>query len=112
MHVIDIFSILSNSSLLLVATISLFFIFKFARTVENVGFKRRIHISKLKLGDVLLDNKLWEGITEKELKKLKKSRKKFVWIKEGVRFAPTFPIALLFTLYFGDAILILMRSLI
>ncbi|MEM5772604.1 MAG: prepilin peptidase [Candidatus Aenigmatarchaeota archaeon] len=103
----DFYSIFSNSLLLLILTLSLFLIWIFVKTVEDKAFKRRIPISKLKVGDVLLESKLWEGITEKEIKKIKKSGKKSVWIKEGVRFAPTFPLALIFTLLFGDLILFL-----
>jgi hypothetical protein len=104
--------LLKNSLLPLLATVILFLIWKFAKVVENVGFKKKIPISKLKAGDVLLDSKLWEGITEKELKKIKKSGKRFVTIKEGVRFGPSFPLALLFTIYFGDGMLLLINFLI
>jgi len=89
--------------------IGLFILWKFVKAVEDVGFKKKIPISELKVGDVPIDYKVWEGITEKELKKIKKSGKKYVWIKEGVRFAPTFPLALIFTLFFGDGILVLMN---
>jgi len=83
----------------------LFILWKFVKTVENVGFKKRIPISKLKIGDVPVDYKIWEGITEKELKKIKGSKKKYIWIKEGVRFAPAFPLALAFTILLGDGVL-------
>ena len=59
-----------------------------------------------------MDYKIWEGITEKELKKIKKSGKKFIWIKEGVRFAPAFPLALLFTILVGDGILLSIQFLV
>lgn len=99
---INFYSIFSNSVLLLIFSVGLFLLWIFVKTVENVAFKRRIPVSKLKVGDVLLENKVWEGITKKELNKIKKSGKKFVWIKEGVRFAPTFPLALILTLFYGD----------
>lgn len=108
----DILFILKSSLLPLIATIALFVVWKFAKVVENVGFKKRIPISKLKVGDVLLESKLWEGISKKELTKIKKSGKKFVVVKEGVRFAGTFPLALLFTIYIGDGLLLFMRFLI
>ena len=85
----------------------IYLLWKFAKAVEDVGFKKKIPVSKLKVGDVLLSNRLWEGITEKELKKIKKSNKKYVWIKEGIRFGPSFILALIFTLYFGDGIFFL-----
>ncbi|MEM5870075.1 MAG: prepilin peptidase [Candidatus Aenigmatarchaeota archaeon] len=103
----DFYSIFSNSVLISFLCCSLFLLWIFTKAVEEVAFKKRIPVSKLKVGDVLLESKLWEGITEKELKKIRKSRKKFVWIKEGVRFAPTFPLALIFTLVFGDGIFFL-----
>jgi len=90
-------------------TTSLFLMLRFVKTVENVGFKTKIPISKLKVGDVLLESKVWDGITKEELKKIKKSGKKYVWIKEGVRFAPTFPLALAFTILYGDGIFFIMK---
>lgn len=107
----DFGSFLSVSLLALVLAIFVFVIWRFAKAVEEVGFKRKIPISKLKVGDVLMESKLWEGITKKELRKIKKT-KKFIWIKEGARFAPTFTLALLFTLYFGDGILLFLKFLI
>ena len=100
---------LKYSFLPMVLTLAVFLLWKFAKAVEEVGFKKRIPVSKLKVGDVLEESKLWEGITEKELKKIKKSGRKYVVIKEGVRFAPAFPLALIFTLWFGDYLLILLN---
>lgn len=99
---VNYFSLVGNSIIPLFAAIGLFVIWRFAKAVEDVGFKKKVPIAKLRVGDVLIDSKVWEGITEKQLKKVKKSGKKFVWIKEGVRFAPTFPLALAFTLLYGD----------
>ena len=96
----------TNSILLWFGTVFVYIVFKFAKVVQDHGFTKKIPISKLKVGDVLLKNKLFEGITEKELKKLKNSGKKFVYVKEGVRFGMAFPISLLFTIYFGDAFLL------
>jgi prepilin signal peptidase PulO-like enzyme (type II secretory pathway) len=91
--------------MILVISSGFFLLWKFVKTVENVGFKRKIPMPQLKVGDVPLDYKIWEGITEKELKKIKGSGKKYVWIKEGVRFAPAFPLALIFTILVGDGII-------
>jgi len=107
----EISSIIINSIMLTTATVGLFLIWKFARAVENIGFKKRISVKKLRVGDVLLSSKVWEGLTEKELKKIRRSKKRYAWIKEGVRFGPTFPLALLFTFYFGDAIFVLLGIL-
>lgn len=92
-----------------IASAGLYIMWKFVKAVERVGFKKKIPVSKLKVGDVPDYYKIWEGITEKELKKIKSSGKKYIWIKEGVRFAPAFPIALIFTLIYGDGILFLMK---
>lgn len=100
-----------NSLSITIGTLGIFLIWRFARVVENVGLKKRIPVSKLRVGDVLLSSKLWEGITEKELKKIRRSGKRYVRIKEGVRFGPAFPLALLFTIYFGDTILFLIRAM-
>jgi len=91
------------------ASAGLYILWKFVKAVENVGFKKKIPVSKLRVGDVPDYYKIWEGVTEKEIRKIKKSGKKYIWIKEGVRFAPAFPIALIFTLAFGDGILVLMN---
>jgi hypothetical protein len=92
-------------------TIGIVLVWKFVRAVENVAFKRRISVKKLRVGDVLLDSKVWDGITEKDLRRIQRSKKRYIWIKEGVRFAPAFPLALLFTVYYGDAVLLLFRGL-
>jgi len=92
-----------------ITSAGLYVLWKFVKAVEVVGFKKKIPVSKLRIGDVPDYFKKWEGITEKEMRKIKKSGKKYIWIKEGVRFAPAFPIALIFTLVFGDGILVLMN---
>lgn len=100
-----------NSLLPLSMTVLLFVVWKFARAVENIGFRKRVHVKKLRVGDVLLKSRLWEGITEKELRKIRKSGRRYVTIKEGVRFAPSFVLALIFTYYIGDAIFLLLKFL-
>ncbi len=85
-------------------TIGMFSLWRFGKTVEEIGFKKRIKVSELKEGDVLDDSKVWDGLTKKQVKKFQKSGKKYVVIKEGVRFAPTFPLALLITILFGDIV--------
>jgi Flp pilus assembly protein protease CpaA len=85
-------------------TLSIFIIFKFTKCVEDFGFKRKIPISELKVGDVLLEFKQFRGIKPNEIMKIRRSGKKYVWIKEGVRYAPVFPLTLILTLYLGDLI--------
>ncbi|MEM0480972.1 MAG: hypothetical protein QXQ14_02195 [Candidatus Aenigmatarchaeota archaeon] len=52
-------------------------------------FIKKVSTKNLKEGDVLYDFKIWRGITKEELEKLRKTRK-FVYVKEGIRYAPTF----------------------
>ncbi|HDJ96786.1 MAG TPA: prepilin peptidase [Candidatus Aenigmarchaeota archaeon] len=82
--------------------LTLFFLLKFVKAVEEVAFKKKIPVSELKVGDVLASSRLWEGITKEELIKIKKSGKRYVWVKTGVRFGPSFILALIFTIVFGD----------
>lgn len=103
----NLYSFLPNLLVPVVLTLSIFVIWKFAKAVEKVGFTKKIPISKLRVGDVLYESKVWDGITKNQLSKIKKSGKKFVVIKEGVRFAPAFPLALVASLYFGDLILLI-----
>ncbi len=86
--------------------VALMLVWKFVLSVEKVGFRRKIPVGKLREGDVLMDSKLWEGITKENISRIKKSGKRHVVIKDGVRFGPVFPIALLFTVYAGDLLAI------
>ncbi|MGC9058873.1 MAG: prepilin peptidase [Candidatus Aenigmatarchaeota archaeon] len=80
----------------------------FSKSVEKT-FVKKIPVFELKAGDVLKDSKRWDGITEEEVKKIKKSGKKYVYIKIGVPFAPSFLIALLFTLLIGNSLFWLLK---
>jgi Flp pilus assembly protein protease CpaA len=90
--------------LVLGMTIGMFTLWRFAKTAEEIGFKRKIKVSDLREGDVPDDSKLWEGLTKKQVENIQKSGKKYIVIKEGVRFAPAFPIALLVSVLVGDMI--------
>ena len=79
---------------------------RYGKVIEKKIFTKKVKTSKVKVGDVVVDFKKWDGITENQLKELKK-KKKFVIIKEGVRFAHVFFIALLVTLLFGNLIFFL-----
>ncbi len=68
--------------------------------IEKNLFKRRIPVSRLRIGDVPA-GRHWRMLKPKEVKALKR-RGGYVWIKEGVRFAPVFVITLVVTLLFGD----------
>jgi len=76
---------------------------EYAKIIESDVFKRKIHVSKLRIGDVIL-SKRWRGLTQKEVSKLK-SRGGYVWIKEGIRFAPVFLLTIIFTLFFGSILI-------
>lgn len=106
---IDLGIMLVNSFFFLFMSLFLFFLWKFLNTGNEVLFKKRIPVSKLRVGDMLLENRLYEGLTAKEIRKIKKSGKKYVWIKTGIEFAPVFPLALLFTCFLGDAFLFYIR---
>jgi len=80
----------------------------YAKTIEKYIFTRRVHVSKVKVGDVLFSSKEWEGITKEELDKLKKGKKKYVKIKEGIRFGPVFFFALLFTILYGNLLFLIL----
>jgi len=104
----------TGMSLLFPAAISLllFFmlaLFKFAKVVEEVGFYRRIPVSKLKVDDMVGEDlprlkiykKIIHGLTPKEVAMIRKT-KKFVLVREGVRYSIVFALALIFTLLFGN----------
>jgi prepilin signal peptidase PulO-like enzyme (type II secretory pathway) len=98
-----------NSAIPALASLGLFIIYKFSKSVEDFGFKKKIPVGRLKVGDVLLESKEFVGMSSRQVAAVKRSGKKFVVIKEGVRFAPAFPLALLFTLIYGDAIFLILK---
>lgn len=80
--------------LFLFITFSIFF-----NKIERDWMIKKIATKNLKVGDVLLESKKWVGITESELRKIRK-KYKFVYIKEGIRFAPSFLISFIVYLIF------------
>ena len=81
--------------------------YKYGKAVEKMAFKKRIKLSELKVGDVIDSAKKWDGLTEEEIKKIKKSGRKYITIKEGVRFGPVFFLALILTVIKGNLFLFL-----
>ncbi len=89
--------------------VSLLFIYppllRYSRIIENEVFKKRIPTNKLRPDDVLgedipelgLKAKFVRGLSEEEVRKIRDVRK-YVVIKDGVRFIPVFPVALLLAL--------------
>ena len=73
---------------------------RYALAVENSVFKKKIHVSRLKVGDVLLKDK-WVGVTKEDIERLKKY-KAYVTIKDGIRFVPVFAITIAVTLLWGN----------
>jgi len=108
---LEITSMLANSAVSVLAIAGVFVVWKFALAVEKVGFRRSVPVSRLRVGDVLESSKVWEGITAAGIRRIRKSGARSVRIKEGVRFAPAFPLALLFTLFAGDAIMLVLSFL-
>ncbi len=86
---------------ILIFLLGLFWVY--AKLIEKHLFRRKITTGELKPGDVLEDM-VWRGITNEEVQKIRRE-KKFVVIKEGVRFVPAFFLALVATLLYGNILL-------
>jgi prepilin signal peptidase PulO-like enzyme (type II secretory pathway) len=72
----------------------------YAKLVEDKLFKKKVNVNDLKVGDVISEGR-WKGLTKSEIEKIKKVGR-YVWIKEGVRFAPVFLFTQLITIFYGD----------
>ena len=79
------------------------------KTIENISMYKKKLIKNLKPGDWLASNiidekgnsiikKTAEGLTEKDIEKLKQHNIKTVTIKEGIPFIPPFLIGTILTL--------------
>ncbi len=87
---------------------------KFAKSIE-LGFYKVIPVSKLKLDDMLGEDlprlKIYKryikGLKKEDITRIKKVRK-YVTIREGIRYGLVFPLALLFTLLLGDIFFLLL----
>ena len=84
------------------------YLYFYSKAVEEVCMVKKIKISDLREGDWLYKNlKIgkkvlkvnWGGLTKKEINILKKN-KKFVLIKQGIPFSPTFFVTFLVFVYF------------
>ena len=95
------FGLVINNAFYTVALVfSLVLFWRYAVVIEQKVFRKKIPARELKAGDVL-DSMIWRGITDEEIKEAIR-KNKFVVIKEGVRFVPAFPIALIVTLLYGN----------
>jgi len=98
------------------AIIAIFLFYTFAQTIDTVAFKTLVKTKDLKEGDVLsedvagLSSKLYIGITADQIEKVRREKKE-VWIKEGIRYGPTFFLALVATWLFGNVISMLVAIL-
>lgn len=72
---------------------------RYGRFLERTVFKRRIAAKDLRPGDVPAGAR-WRVLTQAEVQRMRKEGGS-VWVKEGVRFAPVFVLALLATLLAG-----------
>lgn len=91
---------INNLILTFIAVVLLTFFWRYAHAIEGHIFIKRIQSKDLKAGDVLAETN-WIGLTEDEIREIRK-RKKYVTIKDGVRFVPVFAITLAVTLLWGN----------
>ena len=105
------FSILQVKTLLIILAlflISYFYLSIFTKTIEQIGFIKKLPISKVTEGDwlakdVKLKNKLLVSkrqpcLTQKDLNKIKKHKIRKIWVKIGIPFLPAMTIATIITL--------------
>lgn len=101
----------TGSILLLAAPLAVFSMLIFYIFIKAVdkGFRRKISVSKLKVGDVVWDSvagmkgKVITGITAAQLAKIKKTLK-YVTVVDGIRYTPAFFLTLAFTLLYGNVL--------
>lgn len=79
------------------------FFWRYGKIIETHVFRRKIPASKLREGDVV-EGMIWRGLTRKEIMKIRR-QKRHVIVKEGVRFVPAFPLALIATLLWGNLLI-------
>lgn len=90
----------------------LFAAYNFAKSVEEVAFRKKVKPGELKEGDVLakdaagFSSKLYVGITKEQIEKLKSksSESSEIWIKEGIRYGPVFFLSIIATALFGNIV--------
>ena len=107
MYINSITGILSRSlyihfSLLFLVFFSVFFL-QYAKAVESRLFRKKIMAKDVRVGDVLVRSR-WKGLTEEETKNIKR-KGGYVWIKEGVRFAPVYLITIIISVLFGSLLI-------
>ncbi len=93
------------------------YIWIFTKSIEEACMYRRIPVKKLTEGDWIANKSLKEkfkipelGIEKKQINLLIKSKIKEVLVKEGIPFVPSFLIALIISLIFGNIIQIILMG--
>lgn len=95
-------------SLMIALMLCVFVLFKFLKISEN-SFTKKISTKNIKEGDMIGEDiprlniykKQIKGLTEKEINAIKRT-KKYVLVRDGVRYCPVFFISLLFTILYGN----------
>ena len=92
-----------------------FYLVLLVRCVEDVAMYKRIPVSKLTEGDWIAKNVYVKkklvcgpkdnGVSRKQINKLKRLKVRRVLIKEGIPFVPSFLIAFVVTLVIGNIVL-------
>ncbi|MFH0889966.1 MAG: hypothetical protein V1836_02365 [Candidatus Aenigmatarchaeota archaeon] len=90
--------------------ILLILLWRYVKIIDEKIFVRRIRASDLKYGDIPISAKLLRVPDPKLIRSLR-AKGGYVKIKEGVRFTPVFLLAFLFTLFYGDALYLILISL-
>jgi Flp pilus assembly protein protease CpaA len=99
-------------SLLFFLSFTMIVLWKFAKSMDN-GFYKRIPTSKLRVDDMIGEDipklriykRLIKGLTKEQVVKIRKM-KRYVMVKEGVRYGLVFPLTLIFTIIVGDIFLL------
>ncbi len=88
----------------------------FVKSIENISMFKSINTNKLTEGDWVIKPILFKGkviymperlgITKKNIEMLKRLKIKNILIKEGLPFVPSFLIALIISLIFGNVIIL------
>ncbi len=104
------------SLLILVSPVILSYIFILTKATEQVAMYKKIDSSKLQEGDWIKDKIVVNkkviyspkglGVTKEQINMIKKHKKK-VTIKDGIAFAPTFLIAVILSLTYGNIIFLI-----
>jgi Flp pilus assembly protein protease CpaA len=113
LSMISFFYFKALSAIFLLSCVLIVF-WKFAKSIDK-GFVKRIPVGDLKVDDMLAEDipslkirkNLIKGLTKEQVAKIKKI-KRYVLVREGIRYGLVFPLTLVFTLLFGDFFFLLL----